>query len=63
VAWFDVESWDATDYRRARVASTDITAVRERLDQQAAALRATGAVIEVVVLDCSYARPEASTTS
>jgi hypothetical protein len=48
--WFDAASWDDTDYRRGEVPRTTIDAVRDRLDQQAAAAP-EGFQVGAVVLD------------
>lgn len=57
VAWFDPESWNEDDDRRRHVARDDPASLKQRLEQQAADLRARGIFVDVVILDCSYARP------
>jgi len=58
VAWFDVAWWSTDDSARARAARwPSRAALHERLDEAAAAVRAHGAEVACVVLDCSYDRP------
>ena len=54
VAWFDVNPWDAEDYRKNKVPKWTIEEAREFFRVQARSLSNSDRLVSSFVLDCNF---------